>query len=100
MLVDTGNSFVAAATRDELRRWSGQRAEALTRLAEAASRGTITLLTATKDAAHSQAALLAEQLLAHAANRPWPDEAAGSGDEEDRPISCSACRGSGSSPTV
>ncbi len=37
-------------------------AEALARLAEAASRGTVTLLTATKDAEHSQAAVLAEQL--------------------------------------
>jgi uncharacterized protein YeaO (DUF488 family) len=102
------------APSDGLRRWYGHepalfgefrrryadelreplRAEALTRLTEAASRGTITLLTATKDAAHSQAALLAEQLLAHAANRPWPDEAAGLGDEEDRPgdPACWLCR--------
>jgi uncharacterized protein YeaO (DUF488 family) len=70
------------APSDDLRRWYGheperfaefrrryvdelrepQRAEALARLAGAASRGTVTLLTATKDAAHSQAAVLAEQL--------------------------------------
>jgi uncharacterized protein YeaO (DUF488 family) len=52
---------------DELR--EPARARALTRLNEAAKRGTITLLTATKDAGHSQAALLAEQLRAAAANR-------------------------------
>ena len=39
-----------------------ERAAALARLAEAASRGTVTLLTATKDARHSQAAVLAGQL--------------------------------------
>jgi uncharacterized protein YeaO (DUF488 family) len=70
------------APSDDLRRWYGheperfaefrrryvdelrepQRAEALARLAGAASRYTVTLLTATKDAAHSQAAVLAEQL--------------------------------------
>lgn len=52
---------------DELR--EPARARALTRLNEAAKRGTITLLTATKDTEHSQAALLAEQLRAAAANR-------------------------------
>jgi uncharacterized protein YeaO (DUF488 family) len=76
------------APSDGLRRWYGHeparfaefrrryadelrepiRAEALARLAEAASHGTITLLTATKDAARSQAAFLAEWLLAHNAN--------------------------------
>ena len=70
------------APSDGLRRWYGheperfaefrrryvielrepERAEALARLAEAAIRGTVTLLTATKDAEHSQAAVLAEQL--------------------------------------
>jgi len=70
------------APSDDLRRWYGheperfaefrrryvaelrepERAEALARLAEAASRRTVTLLTATKDAEHSQAAVLAEQL--------------------------------------
>jgi uncharacterized protein YeaO (DUF488 family) len=70
------------APSDGLRRWYGheperfaefrrryvtelhepERAEALARLAVAASRGTVTLLTATKDAEHSQAAVLAEQL--------------------------------------
>ncbi|HTZ27130.1 MAG TPA: DUF488 domain-containing protein [Streptosporangiaceae bacterium] len=67
------------APSDELRRWYGHdperfaefrrryeselrepgRAKALARLAEVASRGTATLLTATKDAEHSQAAVLA-----------------------------------------
>jgi uncharacterized protein YeaO (DUF488 family) len=47
---------------DELR--EPDRAQALARLEEAARRGTVTLLTATKDAAHSQAALLAERLRA------------------------------------
>ena len=70
------------APSDDLRRWYGhdperfaefrrrylselrepERAAALARLAEAARRGTVTLLTATKDAGHSQAAVLAEQL--------------------------------------
>lgn len=88
----------------ELRRWYGhdparfaefrrryaaelrepERAEALLRLNEAATRGTVTLLTAARDAPHSQAALLAERLLADAANRAWPDEAAEPGGE-DRP---------------
>jgi uncharacterized protein YeaO (DUF488 family) len=46
-----------------------ERAGALARLAEAARRGTVTLLTATKDAEHSQAAVLAEQLQADSANQ-------------------------------
>ena len=70
------------APSDGLRRWYGhdperfaefrrryvaelrepERAEAMARLAEAARHGTITLLTATKDAEHSQAAVIAEQL--------------------------------------
>lgn len=70
------------APSDDLRRWYGhdperfvefrrryvaelrepERAEALARLTEAASRGTVTLLTATKDAGHSEAAVLAELL--------------------------------------
>jgi uncharacterized protein YeaO (DUF488 family) len=71
------------APSDDLRRWYGhdperfaefrrrylselhepERAAALARLTEAASRGTVTLLTATKDAGHSEAAVLAELLL-------------------------------------
>ena len=70
------------APSDGLRRWYGhdperfadfrrryvgelrepERAEAMARLAEAARSGTVTLLTATKDAEHSQAAVLAGQL--------------------------------------
>ena len=70
------------APSDGLRRWYGhdlerfaefrrryvaelrepERAEAMARLAEAARHGTITLLTATKDAEHSQGAVIAEQL--------------------------------------
>lgn len=80
------------APSDELRRWYGHepsrfaefrfryadelrepiRARALTRLNEAAKRGTITLLTATNQAEHSQVALLAEQLRAAARNRGRP----------------------------
>jgi len=72
------------APSDDLRRWYGhdperfsefrrrylselrepERAAALARLTEAASRGTVTLLTATKDAGHSEAAVLAALLLA------------------------------------
>jgi len=101
--VDQWLKEVAPST--ELRRWYGHeparfaefrrryaselrepdRAEALMRLNRAARQGTVTLLTATKDAEHSQAALLAERLLAVAADRTWPDEAAGSGDDEDAP---------------
>jgi uncharacterized protein YeaO (DUF488 family) len=89
------------APSDELRRWYGHeptrfaefrlryaeelrvpvRARALTRLNDAAKRGTITLLTATKDTERSQAGLLAEQLRAAAANRdPGPGA-----EEEDVP---------------
>jgi len=76
------------APSDDLRRWYGhdperfaefrrryvaelrqpERAAALARLTEAASRGTVTLLTATKDAGHSEAAVLAELLLAQGAS--------------------------------
>ena len=72
------------APSNELRRWYGhqparfaefrrryadelrepERAKALAQLNEAARHGTVTLLTATKDAAHSEAAVLAEQLRA------------------------------------
>jgi uncharacterized protein YeaO (DUF488 family) len=82
--VDQWLKDVAPST--ELRRWYGHeperfaefrrryaselrepdRAEALMRLYRAARQGTVTLLTATKDAEHSQAALLAERLLAGA----------------------------------
>lgn len=41
---------------------SPERRQALTRLRELASEGRLTLLTATRDVAHSQAAVLAEQL--------------------------------------
>jgi uncharacterized protein YeaO (DUF488 family) len=87
----------AVAPSDELRRWYGhdparfagfrrryadelgepERAAALARLADAATRGTITLLTATKDAEHSQAAVLAELLRAGVAG--------GTRDEQDTP---------------
>jgi uncharacterized protein YeaO (DUF488 family) len=76
--------FKDVAPSDDLRRWYGhdperfpefrrrylselrepERAAALARLTEAASRGTVTLLTATKDAGHSEAAVLAALLLA------------------------------------
>jgi uncharacterized protein YeaO (DUF488 family) len=76
------------APSDDLRRWYGhdperfpefrrrylselrepQRAAALARLTEAASHGPVTLLTATKDAGHSEAAVLAELLLAQDAS--------------------------------
>ena len=72
----------AVAPSDELRRWYGhepgkfaefrrryqdelrapERAEALRRLRELAESGTITLLTATRDLEHSQAAVLARRL--------------------------------------
>ena len=45
---------------DELR--EPERTAGLTHLEDAADRGTMTLLTATKDAAHSEAAVLAEML--------------------------------------
>ena len=76
----------AVAPSDDLRRWYGhdparfpefrrryagelaepERARALTHLDDAAREGPITLLTATKDAAHSEAAVLAELLRAGA----------------------------------
>jgi uncharacterized protein YeaO (DUF488 family) len=88
------------APSDELRRWYGHeplrfaefrlryaeelrepiRARALTQLNAAAKRGTITLLTATKDTERSQAALLAEQLRAAVANRNRPQT-----DDDDVP---------------
>jgi len=72
----------AVAPSDELRRWYGhevgkfaefrdrylaelrtpERAEALAHLRELADPGPLTLLTATKDVQHSQAAVLAERL--------------------------------------
>jgi uncharacterized protein YeaO (DUF488 family) len=74
--------FRAVAPSDELRRWYGhevgkfakfrdrylaelgtpERAEALAHLRELADTGPLTLLTATKDVEHSQAAVLAERL--------------------------------------
>ena len=87
------------APSDELRRWYGhdpakfaefrrryadelrepERAKALARLNDAARHGTVTLLTATKDAARSEAEVLAEQLRAGAARRG----SAGPGAEDD-----------------
>ena len=72
----------AVAPSDELRRWYGhdparfgefsrrytrelaepERSEALTHLRDLASAGPVTLLTATRDLEHSQAAVLAEHL--------------------------------------
>jgi uncharacterized protein YeaO (DUF488 family) len=60
---------------DELRH--PERAAALTHLDDAARRGTITLLTATKDAALSQAAFLAELLRAGAAAGTRDDDRPG-----------------------
>ena len=99
------------APSTELRRWYGheperfaefrrryaaelrepERAKALARLNEAARHGTVTLLTATKDASHSEAAVLAEQLRAGAAGQARPGPAhqarpagtAGPADEDD-----------------
>ena len=90
------------APSDELRRWYGhdpakfaefrrryadelrepERARALAQLNDAARHGTVTLLTATKDAAHSEAAVLAEQLRAGAAQRGSAGPAA---EEDDVP---------------
>ena len=90
------------APSDELRRWYGHdpakfaefrrryadelrepaRAKALAHLNEAAKRGTVTLLTATKDAARSEAAVLAEQLRAGAAS-PARRGPAGQANEDD-----------------
>jgi len=85
----------AVAPSSELRRWYGhdpakfdqfrrryaaelrepERAQALMRLKQEAGRGPVTLLTATRDASRSQAAVLAEQLRA----------ASGTGQDEDAP---------------
>ncbi len=74
----------AAAPSTELRRWYGhdptkfaefrrryldemrepERAEALNDLTKAAREGTVTLLTASRDAGHSEAAVLGEEVLA------------------------------------
>jgi uncharacterized protein YeaO (DUF488 family) len=116
----------AVAPSDELRRWYGhdparfagfrrrygdelrdpERAAALARLADAAARGTITLLTATKDAEHSQAAVLAELLRAGVpAETPEDDTpgdpacwlrrvcpACGTLADADPPTTCPHCR--------
>jgi uncharacterized protein YeaO (DUF488 family) len=93
------------APSDELRRWYGHeparfaefrrryadelrepaRARALARLNVAARHGTVTLLTATKDAAHSQAELLAEQLRAGVGSRARPGPAQPADEEDDVP---------------
>src|SRR5215472_2555942 len=100
----------AVAPSDDLRRWYGHdparfaefrrryvkelgepdRARALTHLNEAAREGTITLLTATKDAAHSEAEVLAELVRAGATT----DGAQGLADlpGEDAPTTCPGCR--------
>jgi uncharacterized protein YeaO (DUF488 family) len=77
------------APSDDLRRWYGHeperfeefrrryadelrepaRAQALARIEEATQQGPVTLLTATKDADRSQAAVLAERLRARGASR-------------------------------
>ncbi|HEY2575789.1 MAG TPA: DUF488 family protein [Streptosporangiaceae bacterium] len=91
----------AVAPSDELRRWYGhdpakfaefrsrygdelleqERAGALRHLRELAAAGTVTLLTATKDLEHSQAADLAERLREAPAASPGPARA---GYEEER----------------
>jgi uncharacterized protein YeaO (DUF488 family) len=83
----------AVAPSTELRRWYGhdpakfdefrrryaaelrepERAQALMRLTQAARQGTVTLLTATRDASRSQAEVLAEQVRAAAARGPRAD---------------------------
>jgi len=93
------------APSDELRRWYGHdpakfaefrrryadelrepaRAKALAHLNEAAKHGTVTLLTATKDAAHSEAAVLAEQLRAGAASHAQRGRAAAADEDDDVP---------------
>ena len=85
----------AVAPSSELRRWYGhdpakfdqfrsryaaelrepERAQALMRLKQEARRGPVTLLTATRDASRSQAAVLAEQL--RAANGTGQDDVPG-----------------------
>ena len=93
------------APSDELRRWYGHdpakfaefrrryadelrepaRAKALAHLNEAARHGTVTLLTATKDAAHSEAAVLAEHLRAGAASRAQRGPAVQAVEDDDVP---------------
>lgn len=118
----------AVAPSDDLRRWYGhdparfpefrrryvgelgepERARALTHLNDAAREGTITLLTATKDAAHSEAEVLAELLRAGAttdgakALTDLPGDPAcwlkrvcpscGSVADADPPTTCPSCR--------
>ena len=118
----------AVAPSDDLRRWYGhdparfaefrrryvkelgepERARALTHLNQAAREGTITLLTATKDAAHSEAEVLAELLRAGAttdgaqALTDLPGDPAcrlkrvcpscGSIADADPPTTCPSCR--------
>lgn len=80
----------AVAPSDALRTWYGhvperfaefsrryraelttaERAQALDRLADLAGAGTLTLLTATKDPEHSQAAVLRDVLTEHASGSP------------------------------
>ena len=114
----------AVAPSSELRRWYGhdpakfdqfrrryaaelrepERAQALMRLKQEAGRGPVTLLTATRDASRSQAAVLAEQL--RAANGSGLDEdvpgdpacwlhrvcpACGTIAETDPPTTCAQC---------
>jgi len=114
----------AVAPSNELRRWYGhdpakfdqfrsryaaelrepERAQALMRLRQEAGRGPVTLLTATRDAARSQAAVLAEQL--RAATGTGRDEdvpgdpacwlrrvcpACGTIAETDPPVTCAQC---------
>jgi uncharacterized protein YeaO (DUF488 family) len=87
----------AVAPSDELRRWYGhepgkfaefqrryqdelqepERAQALQHLSELAKSGTITLLTATRDVEHSQAAALAHRLAADPATRCEEEERGG-----------------------
>jgi uncharacterized protein YeaO (DUF488 family) len=93
------------APSDELRRWYGHdpakfaefrrryadelrepaRAKALAQLNEAARHGTVTLLTATRDAAHSEAAVLAEQLRAGAASHAQRGPAGPAAEDDDVP---------------
>jgi uncharacterized protein YeaO (DUF488 family) len=118
----------AVAPSDDLRRWYGhdparfaefrrryveelgepERARALTHLNEAAREGTLTLLTGTKDAAHSEAEVLAELLRAGATTEGSQEEADRPGDpacwlkrvcpscgsiaDADPPTTCPSCR--------
>lgn len=116
----------AVAPSNELRRWYGhdpakfdefrrryaaelrepERAQALMRLRQEARRGPVTLLTATRDASRSQAAVLAEQLRAANGSRSDLDQdvpgdpacwlhrvcpACGTIAEADPPASCARC---------